>query len=99
MLLLHSIAPLIIAIRAYGKYNCMHHRFCKNSGRNRNPKALQLVATTSQQPKTKPDDAFKILGCCETLRDSKTYRRGSQRNDDIEARMSQQKKLSARQKA
>ena len=42
-------------------------------------------ATASQQPKTKPDDAFKILGCCETLRDNETYRRGSQRNDDIEA--------------
>jgi integrase len=29
------------------------------------------------QPKTKPDSTFKILGCCETLRDSETHRRGS----------------------
>jgi hypothetical protein len=31
------------------------------------PKTLQLP----QQPKTKPDDAFKMLGCCGTVRDNK----------------------------
>ena len=65
----------------------------KNFGRIQHSAPVQ-----TQQPKTKPDDAFKILGCCETLRDNKTYRRGSQRNDDIEAMIAQEKKLSNRQK-
>ena len=37
----------------------------KNPGRNQRP-----VRIKAQQPKTKPDDAFDILGCCETLRDN-----------------------------
>jgi hypothetical protein len=42
-------------------------------GRNQRSTFVQ-----AQQPKTTPDDAFDILGHCETLQDNETCRRGSQ---------------------
>jgi hypothetical protein len=54
-------------------------------------------STIAQQRTTSPDDAFKLLGHCETLRESKTHRRGSQRSRAKAALDAQKKKLSDRQ--
>jgi hypothetical protein len=58
-----------------------HHQISpvKNIGRIQHGAPVQAL-----QPKTKPDDEFGNLGCYETLQDSKTHRRGSQRNGATE---------------
>jgi len=64
-----------------------------NLGRNQLSTAVQ-----TQQPKTSLNDAFKLLECCEALRDNETHRRGSQRYGATEGWNAQKKKLSDRQK-
>jgi hypothetical protein len=61
--------------RAHGKYDRTHHLISAKAARCLHSKQLQL----SRQPKTKPNDAFKMLGRFEHCGKGKTYRRGSQR--------------------
>ena len=59
----------------------------ETSGRNQ-----RIASVQTQQPKTSLNGAFKILGRCETLRESQTHRRSPQRYSDYGTCMHRRKR-------